>query len=180
MEKHTMFVDWKNQYCQNGYTILIILWNSALKWVCLFILCFLFLFFSQLFVRPPQTAILLYCIIFLEDGPDSCLQYNAPNLPPQLIRHSLYQMQSLKSISHFHCIVIRDLIQVIPEWSSGFLHFLQFKSEFGNKEFMICPANKFISAIFLDSLHVWQYVIFIFLFLTSLYNRLYIHPPHQN
>ena len=25
----------------------------------------------------------------------------------------------------------------IPEWSSGFLHFLQFKSEFDNKEFMI-------------------------------------------
>ena len=25
----------------------------------------------------------------------------------------------------------------LPEWSSGFPHFLQFKSEFGNKEFMI-------------------------------------------
>ena len=25
-------------------------------------------------------------------------------------------------------------IQVIPEWCSGFLHFLQFQSEFGNKE----------------------------------------------
>ena len=25
----------------------------------------------------------------------------------------------------------------MPEWSSGFPHFLQFKSEFGNKEFMI-------------------------------------------
>ena len=29
------------------------------------------------------------------------------------------------------------LIQVIPEWSSDFPYFLQFKSEFGNKEFMI-------------------------------------------
>ena len=27
--------------------------------------------------------------------------------------------------------------QVIPEWSSGFLYFLHFKSEFCNKEFMI-------------------------------------------
>ena len=26
---------------------------------------------------------------------------------------------------------------VIPEWSSGFPYFLQFKSELGNKEFMI-------------------------------------------
>ena len=30
-----------------------------------------------------------------------------------------------------------DLIYVIPELHSGFLHFLQFQSEFGNKEFMI-------------------------------------------
>ena len=35
------------------------------------------------------------------------------------------------------CIIIRDLIYVIPEWSSGFPYFLQFKSELGNKEFMI-------------------------------------------
>ena len=31
----------------------------------------------------------------------------------------------------------RDLIKVIPEWSSGFPYFLQFQSEFGNNEFMI-------------------------------------------
>ena len=37
----------------------------------------------------------------------------------------------------FHCIIIRDLIYVIAEWSSGFPYFLQFLSEFGNKEFMI-------------------------------------------
>ena len=29
-----------------------------------FLLCFLLLFFSQLYVRPPQTAILLFCISF--------------------------------------------------------------------------------------------------------------------
>ena len=28
-------------------------------------------------------------------------------------------------------------LRVLPEWSSGFPYFLQFKSEFGNKEFMI-------------------------------------------
>ena len=47
------------------------------------------------------------------------------------------EMVGLKSICHFHCINIRDLIQVIPEWPSGFPYFLQFKYEFGNKEFMI-------------------------------------------
>ena len=29
-----------------------------------FLLCFLLLFFSQLFVRPPQTAVLIFCISF--------------------------------------------------------------------------------------------------------------------
>ena len=36
----------------------------------------------------------------------------------------------------FSGIIIRDLIQVIPEWSSGFPYFLHIRSEFGNKEFM--------------------------------------------
>ena len=35
-----------------------------------FLLCFSPLFFSQLFVRPPQTAILLFCISFPWDKPD--------------------------------------------------------------------------------------------------------------
>ena len=71
------------------------------------------------------------------DGLDPCLLYNVTNLIPQFIRHFIYQIQALKSISHFYYIIIRDLIQVIPEWSSGFPYFLQFKSEFGNKEFMV-------------------------------------------
>ena len=42
-----------------------LLWNPSFKWVYLsFSLCFLLPFFSQLFVRPPQTAILLFCISF--------------------------------------------------------------------------------------------------------------------
>ena len=32
--------------------------------IFLFLLCFLLLFFAELFVRPPQTAILLFCISF--------------------------------------------------------------------------------------------------------------------
>ena len=46
-------------------SLLAILWNSAFRCVYLsFSLCFLLLFFSQLFVRPPQTAILLFCTSF--------------------------------------------------------------------------------------------------------------------
>ena len=43
----------------------------------------------------------------------------------------------IKYICHFYLIIIRDLIYIILEWSSGFPYFLQFKSEFCNKKFMI-------------------------------------------
>jgi len=43
-----------------------------------------------------------------------------------------------------------------------------------------CPENKFISAIFLDSIYMHQNTIFIFLFLAYfiLYARIYVSPPH--
>ena len=47
-----------------------------------FLLCFSLFFFSHLFVRPSQTAILLFCISFLGEGLDSCLLYNVMNLRP--------------------------------------------------------------------------------------------------
>ena len=46
-------------------SLLAILWNSAFKWGYLsFSPLLLLLFFSQLFVRPPQTIILPFCISF--------------------------------------------------------------------------------------------------------------------
>ena len=102
-----------------------------------FLLCLSLLFFSQLFVSPRQTNILPFAFIFLANGLDHCLLYNVMNLHPQFFRHCVYQTQSLVSICHFHCIIVRDFIQVIPEWSSGFPYFLQFMSEFGNKVFVI-------------------------------------------
>ena len=46
-------------------SLLGILWNSAFRWVYLSFSFYPSLFFfSQLFVRPPQTAILLFCISF--------------------------------------------------------------------------------------------------------------------
>ena len=56
-----------------------------------FLLCFSLLFFSQLFVRPPLTAILLFCISFLRDGLDSCLLY-VMNVHPYFITYSVYQI----------------------------------------------------------------------------------------
>ena len=48
-----------------------------------FLLCFLLLFFSQPFVRPPQTAIFFFfSFLFLGDGLDSCLLYKCHELIP--------------------------------------------------------------------------------------------------
>ena len=102
-------------------SLLAILWNSAFIWVQLSFSPLLFTsLLSQLFVRPLQTAILLFCISIFGDGLAPCLLYNVTILHPQFIRHSVYQIQSFKSISHFHCIIVRDLIQIIPKWSSSF------------------------------------------------------------
>ena len=46
-------------------SLLAVLWNSAFSWVYHpFLLCLLRLFFSQLFVRPPQTTTLSSCVCF--------------------------------------------------------------------------------------------------------------------
>ena len=47
-----------------------------------FLLCLLLLFFSQLFVRPPQTAILPFYISSFGDGFDHSLLYNVTILCP--------------------------------------------------------------------------------------------------
>ena len=47
-----------------------------------FLLCFSLPFFSQLFVRPPQTAILLLCISFSWGWSCSLCPVQYLNLPP--------------------------------------------------------------------------------------------------
>ena len=38
---------------------------------------------------------------------------------------------------HFSCIILKDVICIIPEWPSSFPYFLHIKPEFWNKELMI-------------------------------------------
>ena len=102
-----------------------------------FLLCFSLLFFSQLFVRPPKTTVFPFSISF-SWGRSWSLPHVQYHEPPSILLQALCLSDLfLESICHFHCIIIRDLIYVTPEWSSCFPYFLQFKSEFGNKEFMI-------------------------------------------
>ena len=82
-----------------------------------FLLCFSLLFFSQLFVRPPQTAIFFFAFLFHGNGLDPCFLYNVTNLHPLFIRHSVYQIKSLEFICHFQCIIIRS--NTIMQWQAA-------------------------------------------------------------
>ena len=71
-------------------SLLGILWNSAFKWVY-FSFSPLVLFFSQLFVRSPQTAILFFCVSFswwwsLSLSPVQCHE------PPSTVHQALCQV----------------------------------------------------------------------------------------
>ena len=73
-------------------SLLVILWNSAFR--CLYLSfspLLSLLFFSQLFVRPPQTAILLFCISFPWEwswslSPVQCQE------PLSIVHQALYQI----------------------------------------------------------------------------------------
>ena len=67
-------------------SLLAILWNSA--FIFPFLLCFSLLFFSQLFVRPPQTAILLFCISFPWGWPWSLSPVQCHE-PPSIVLQAL-------------------------------------------------------------------------------------------
>ena len=74
-------------------SLLAILWNSAFKWVYLFffLLCLSLLFFSQLFVSPPLTAIFPFSISFSWGWSCSLppVQYHKP---PPIVLQALYQI----------------------------------------------------------------------------------------
>ena len=62
-------------------SLLAILWYSAFRWEYLSFSPLPFtLLFSQLFLRPPQTTILFFALLFLGDGFDHHLMYNVTNL----------------------------------------------------------------------------------------------------
>ena len=120
-------------------SLLAVLWISAFRWMYLSFSPLLSLFFfPQLFVRPPQTTILPFWTSvswewFWSPRPLQCHE------PPSIILQALCLSDLIPwiFICHFHFIIVRDLIYLILEWSSGFLYFVQLKSEYYNKEFMI-------------------------------------------
>ena len=60
---------------------------------------FHFLFYSQLFVRPPQTTILPFAFLFLGNVLDHCLLYNVMKFPSSLEKLKLSLQERLRSFS---------------------------------------------------------------------------------
>ena len=112
---------------------LTILWNSAFWWVYLSFspLLFTSLLFSAICKASSDNHFAFFAFLFIGVGFDPCLLYSVRN-HLSIVLQAVCQIESLESISHFHCILVRDLIQVIPKWPSGFPYFLELKSEFGN------------------------------------------------
>ena len=75
-----------------------------------FLFCLLHLSFSQLFVRPPQTTILPFCISFSWGWSWSLPPVQCHELPSIILQALCLSDLTPESISHFHCIIIRDLI----------------------------------------------------------------------
>ena len=117
-------------------SLLAILWNSAFKWVYLSFhpLPFTSLLFTA--VCKASSDYHFSILLFLFFGTFLITTFCSVFL----FVHSSSGTLSIRSnpLNLFvTSTVVRDLSLVIPEWSSGFPYFLQFKSEFGNKEFMI-------------------------------------------
>jgi len=98
-------------------SLLAILWNSAFKWVYLsFFHCLLLLFFSQLFVRPPQTTILPFCISF-SWGWSWSLPLVQCHEPASIVLQALCLSDltpwiSLSLSLFFHCCLVNKFITI--------------------------------------------------------------------
>ena len=85
-------------------SLLAILWNCTFRCLSfLFSFAFKLHFFSQLFVRPPQTTTLSFCISF-SWGWSWSLPPVQCHKPLPIILQALYQTHSLECICHFYCI----------------------------------------------------------------------------
>ena len=92
-------------------SLLAILWISAFRWVYLSFssLSFASFPFFWIFVSSPKTTILHFCISHFGEWTWSLPPVQCQE-PSSIVPQTLYQIWSLESIVHSHCIVIRNLI----------------------------------------------------------------------
>ena len=91
-------------------SLLASLWNSAFKWVYLSFspLPFTSLLFSD--ICSPSSDKRFAFLHFFSLGWSWSLPPVQCHKPPSIVLQAVYQIYSLESICHFHCIIIRDLI----------------------------------------------------------------------
>ena len=119
--------------------LLAVLWNSAFRWVslCFSPLPFTSLLFTAICKASSDSHFAFSHFFFLGmvlipvsyTMSWTSVHSSSGTLSIRSNLLNLFVTSTVQSL--------RDLIKVIPEWSCGFPYFLQFKSEFGNKEFMI-------------------------------------------
>ena len=102
-----------------------------------FLFSFAFHLFSPLFVRPPQTAILLFCVS-LTCGWSYSLSPIQCHEPPSIVHQALYLSGLGPEIYLSLPLYNHKGFDLGHTWMvSAFPYFLQFKFEFCNKEFVI-------------------------------------------
>ena len=118
-------------------SLLAVIWNSAFKWIYLSFspLPFTSLLFTG--ICKASSYIFFAFLLFFLLGMIWSLPLVQCHKLPSTVLQVLFQIKSLESICYSQCEILRNLIEAIREWCSDFPYFLQFKSEFSNKEFII-------------------------------------------
>ena len=157
--------------------------------------CFFFLIFNRSLLEYNCFTIL--CQLMLRNKANQPYAYTCPHIPSLLSLLPLLPIPLLQVIAKhrahlpvlcccfpsanyftFGSVIYVDATltspQLCPPTPCPQVHFLCLT-------LYSCPATMFISTIFfLDSIHMCQHTVFVFLFLTyfTLYDRLQVHPPH--
>ena len=130
--------------------------------ICVYMYMYVYIYTHRLPLEPPTPIPPLQVITEGQLGSLSCI---ATSHQLSILHMMVYMCQfySLKSSHPLHP-------PLCPQVLSVCLHFCFFS------------VNSIFSTVFLDSIYMHKYAIFVFLFLTyfTLYNRLQVHPPHYN
>ena len=110
-----------------------------------FLFSFAFHFFSQLFVRSPQTTILPFCISFSWGWSWSLTPVQCHE-PPSILLQALCVSDLIPWIYLSLLLHNHKGFDLSHTWMFFvFPYFLQYKSEFFNKQFMICTTDSSLS-----------------------------------
>ena len=121
-----------------------------------FLPCLLFLFFPQLFVKPPQTTLCLLTFLFLWDGFGHSLLYSVKTLSIIFQALSLSDLITCIYLS-VHCILIGIWFRSYLNNLMAFLNFFSLSLKFAMRSWW-SESQSVLGLIFTDCielLHLW-------------------------